>query len=53
MRYELATIGKKAAKKSGGNVMKPAPALTRAPAMEVDSSDEEEERLLALGAQGK
>ena len=29
------------------------PALTRAPAREPDSSDEEEERLLELGRQGK
>ena len=53
VRAELRTIGKKASKKSGGNVKRPPPALTRAPAMQLDSSDEEEERLLALGAEGK
>jgi hypothetical protein len=53
VRAELRTIGKKASKKAGGNVMRPQLALTRAPAMQLDSSDEEEERLLALGAEGK
>lgn len=52
VRYELRTIGKKAAKRSGGNVKKVPPALTHAPAMEKDSSDEEDEHLLALGQQG-
>ena len=43
---------KKAAAK-GGNALKPLPALERARVAEPDSSDEEEERLLALGQQGK
>ena len=32
---------------------KPAPALTREPQAAPDSSDEEEDRLLQLGAEGK
>ena len=48
------TIGKSAAgKKGGGNGMRPAPALTRAPAPQPDSSDEEWERLIEQGNQGK
>ena len=55
LRRELMEIGESAAaKKAGnhGNRAKPIPALTRAPTRQPDSSDEEEERLLALGAQG-
>ena len=53
VRYQLLTIGKAASKKSGGNIKKVLPALEKAPRREPDSSDEEEERALALGAEGK
>ena len=54
VRYELRTIGKSAAgTKGGGNGMRPVPALTRAPAPQPDSSDEEWERLVEQGNQGK
>ena len=53
LRREVMGVGQRASKKPGGNTRRPAPALTRAPARELDSSDEEEERLLALGASGK
>ena len=54
VRYQLLTIGKRAAKQTNiGRPSKPAPALTREKAREPDSSDEEEERLLELGRQGK
>ena len=53
VRYQLAHIGKRAAKTSGGNRMRPEPALTRAPTHAPDSSDEEEEELLRLGSLGK
>jgi hypothetical protein len=56
VRYELKSIQTAASKKAaakGGNTYKPAPALKRARVAEPDSSDEEEERLLALGQQGK
>ena len=36
-----------------GGPAKPAPALTREPQAAPDSSDEEEDRLLQLGAEGK
>ena len=55
VRYELKSIqtaaSKKAAAKAG--CPKPLPALERARVAEPDSSDEEEERLLALGQQGQ
>ena len=55
IRYELKNIQTQASKKtaSGGNRMKPLPALQRARVAEPDSSDEEDERLLALGQAGK
>ena len=53
VRYHLLTIGKAASKKSGGNIKKVPPALQKAPTREPDSSDDEEERALALGAEGK
>ena len=37
----------------GGNRHKAIPALTRAPTREADSSDEEQERLLELGNDGR
>ena len=43
----------KAGNQAGGNRMKPLPALTRAPAREADSSDEEEQRLLEQGEEGR
>ena len=52
VRYQLATIGKRARKHTGGQYRAP-PALQRDVQREPDSSDEEEERLLALGADGK
>ena len=52
VRYQLHAIGKRAAK-GPGRLPNPEPALTRAPTREPDSSDEEEERLLELGRQGK
>ena len=53
MRTELRAIGKSSgSKKGGGNGKRIPPALTRAPERAPDSSDEEEERLAALGAQG-
>ena len=52
MRRELATMGKSKALKAG-RPAKPAPALTREPQAAPDSSDEEEDRLLQLGAEGK
>ena len=57
VRRQLRTIGKSAAskeqsKKGGRPAAKPLPALQRAPVREPDSSDEEDERLAALGAQG-
>ena len=56
VRWELKDIQTKASMKAaakGGNTLKPLPALQRAPVAEPDSSDEEEERLQALGQQGK
>ena len=53
IQRELMTIGHKASKKAGGNVKRPPPALQRAPAREIDSSDDEEERMLLQGEQGK
>ena len=56
----LATMGKSktlkpdgADKSKTGRPTKPAPALTREPQAPPDSSDEEDERLLQLGAEGK
>ena len=37
----------------GGNRQAPIPALTRAPTRDADSSDEEQERLLELGNNGR
>ena len=37
----------------GGNRQAPIPALTRAPTREADSSDEEQERLMELGDNGR
>ena len=53
VRYQLATIGKKTDKLKKGPSKKITPALERIPQREPDSSDEEEERNLLLGAQGK
>jgi hypothetical protein len=56
VRYELKDIQTEASKKAaakGGNTKKPLPALQRARVAPPDSSDEEEERLQALGQQGK
>lgn len=54
VRTQLATIGKSNRAKSGGRPPKPEPALQRARiAREPDSSDEEAERNLELGRQGK
>ena len=52
LRRELMEIGQGVHKK-GGNRKKNVPALTRAPTQQPDSSDEEAERLLELGEQGK
>ena len=52
LRSLLAAASKKAATK-GGDTRKTLPALERARVAEPDSSDEEEERLLALGQQGQ
>ena len=56
VRYELKSIQTAASKKAAANAgkqLKPLPALERVPVAEPDSSDEEEERLLALGKQGQ
>ena len=53
VRYQLATIGKKTDKLKKGPSKKNTPALERIPQREPDSSDEEEEQALLLGAQGK
>ena len=53
VRYQLATIGKKTDKLKKGPSKKITPALERIPQREPDSSDEEEERALLLGGQGK
>ena len=45
--------GGKGGVQTGGNRKKAVPALQRAPAREADSSDEEQERLLELGAKGQ
>ena len=47
------TIGKSANTRPGHNTAKPKPALLRNRAVKPDSSDEELERLLQEGAQGK
>ena len=52
MRYQSAEIGKRTDKKNKGGEKK-TPALTRITQREPDSSDEEDERLAALGAQGQ
>ena len=53
VRYQLATIGKRTDKLKKGPSKKITPALERIPQREPDSSDEEEERALLLGGQGK
>ena len=59
LRREVMDIGQssyrknKAGNQAGGNRKKPLPALTRAPAREADSSDEEEQRLLEQGEEGR
>jgi hypothetical protein len=53
VRYQLATIGKRTDKSKKGPSKKITPALERIPQREPDSSDEEEERALLLGGQGK
>ena len=52
VREELRDIGKSAFKRSG-NKKRVEPALLPAPVREPDSSDEEDERLLQLGQQGR
>jgi hypothetical protein len=55
VRKQLRTIGKSAASKKangGGNQKSVPKALQKAPVREPDSSDEEDERLAALSAQG-
>jgi len=53
IRAQVVRIGKsKKAKAGPGNVKRVAPALTRLPAPEPDSSDEEQARLLLQGQQG-
>ena len=52
VRYQLARMGQSKALKATGRPRLPAPALTREQQCD-DSSDEEEQRLLELGAQGK
>ena len=51
--YQLATIGKRTDKLKKGAPKRITPALERIPQREPDSSDEEEERALLLGGQGK
>ena len=56
VRYQLVTIGKSNRATAGpgmGRLPNPEPALVRANEREPDSSDEEMERLLELGRQGK
>ena len=55
VRYELHQLQTAASKKKAakaGKVLKPPPALQRAPVADPDSSDEEMAALLALGEQG-
>ena len=55
VRYQLRQLEYRASKKTAKHNTgrkKNVPALTRLPAAQPDSSDEEEERLQALGAQG-
>ena len=63
LRREVMEIGASSSRKGsshhgfkrvgGGNRHKAIPALTRAPTREADSSDEEQERLLELGNDGR
>ena len=62
LRREVMEIGASSSRKDtrhigknsgGGNRKAPIPALTRAPARDADSSDEEQERLLELGENGR
>ena len=62
LRREVMEIGASSSRKDayhkgknsgGGNRKTPIPALTRAPTREADSSDEEQERLLELGDNGR
>ena len=63
LRREVMEIGASTSRKGsshhgfkrvgGGNRKAPIPALTRAPTREADSSDEEQERLLELGDNGR
>ena len=53
LRRELMEIGKSAAGRKGGDFKSVAPALERQKQREPDSSDEEEDRLLLLGEEGK
>ena len=63
LRREVMEIGASSSRKGsshhafkrvgGGNRKAPIPALTRAPARDADSSDEEQERLLELGENGR
>ena len=62
LRREVMEIGQSSHRKNkhgdrhhrpGGNRTKPLPALTRVPAREADSSDEEEQRLLEQGEGGR
>ena len=54
LRRQVLEMGKsRMCKTGGGNRKKTVPALTRAPVVEPDSSDEEMERAMLLGEQGK
>jgi hypothetical protein len=52
LRRLTVEIGRKASKKPGGNYMRPGPALKRT-VYERDSSDEEADRLIGMGAAGR
>ena len=56
LRYELKqlqTSGSKKQAAKAGKVLRPLPALQRAPVAQPDSIDEEDAALLALGEQGR
>ena len=53
VRHCIMEIGKRTSKNTGGNFTRQEKAYERLPTREPDSSDEEEERLLELGKEGK
>jgi hypothetical protein len=53
VRHCIMEIGKRTSKNTGGNLKRQEKAYERLPTREPDSSDEEEERLLELGKEGK